>query len=146
MQELIQQIAAKAGITEEQAQTAANATRDFIKGKVPPPVAGMVDQFFSGNFDPAGAMKAAASQQADWMDKAKQTAKETGDKLSDMADDATEKITDFAHDMVDKSSAMAKEAASHINEWANKAGGWSEDAMNKFKSFFNNDDDDKKKA
>ncbi|MEO6830747.1 MAG: hypothetical protein ABI378_00880 [Chitinophagaceae bacterium] len=146
MQELIQQIAAKAGITEEQALIAANTTKDFIKGKVPPPVAGMVDQFFSGNFDPTAAMKSATSQQADWMDKAKQTAKETGDKLSDMADDATEKISGFAHDAVDKSSAMAKEAASHINEWASKAGGWSDDAMSKFKSFFNHDNDDKRKA
>lgn len=144
MQELIQQIATKAGITEAQATIAASTTKDFIKGKVPPPVAGMVDQFFSGNFDPADAMKTAANQQADWMEKAKQSAKETGEKLSDMADDASEKITDLAHEALDKSAAMAKEAASHINEWANKAGGWSEEAMGKFKSFFNHDDDKKK--
>jgi len=143
MQELIQQIAAKAGITEQQALVAANTTKDFIKGKVPPPVAGMVDQFFSGNFDPAAAMKAAADQQSDWMSKAKETAQETTDKITDFTHDATEKMTDYTHQAIDKGSDFAKEAASHINEWAKQAGGWSEDAMNKFKGMFGSHTDKK---
>lgn len=125
MQELIQQLQAKVGISEQQALVAANTTKDFIKSKVPPMFTGMVDQFFSGNFDPASAMKAAQGQQADFMSKAKEAAQ-----------DATEKIQDFTKDAIDKSADFAKQANDHLHEWAKQAGGWSEDALNKFKDMF----------
>ena len=125
MQELVQQLMAKTGITEQQATVAVNTTKDYIRTKVPPPVAGMVDQFFGGTFDPSAAMKAAADQQSDWMSKAKEAAQDAG-----------EKITDFTHDAIDKGTDFAKQATQHMNEWAKQAGGWSEDAMNKIKDMF----------
>jgi hypothetical protein len=130
MQELLQQLQAKVGISEQQALVAANTTKDFIKSKVPPMFTGMVDQFFSGNFDPATAMKAAQSQQSDFMSKAKEAAQ-----------DATEKVTDFTKEAIDKSSDFAKQATQHMNEWAKQAGGWSEDAFNKVKDMFGGSSD-----
>ncbi len=125
MQELIQKIQNAAGITEQQAQVAANTAKDFVKNKVPPMFVGMVDQFFAGTFNPADAMKAAQSQQSDWMDKAKDAAKDAG-----------EKVQDFTKEAIDKSAEFAKQATQHMHDWAQKAGGWSEEALNKFKSMF----------
>lgn len=125
MEELIKNVTAKAGITEQQAIVAINTTKDYIKSKVPPMATGMVDQFFSGTFDPSAAMKSAASQQSDWMSKAKEAAQ-----------DATEKVTEFTHEAIDKGAEFAKEASKYMNEWAKQAGGWSEDAMNRIKDMF----------
>jgi hypothetical protein len=132
MQELIQNIMAKAGISEQQATVAVNTTKDYIKTKVPPMASGMVDQFFTGTFDPSAALKAAAGQQSDWMSKAKEAAQDAG-----------EKVKDFTEDAIDKSAEFAKEASRHMNEWAKQAGGWSEDAMDKIRDMFGNKDDSK---
>ncbi len=130
MQELIQQLQAKVGISEQQALVAANTVKDYVKTKVPPMFTGMVDQFFSGgSFDPSAAMKAAQGQQADFMSKAK-----------DAAQDATEKIQDFTKEAIDKSSDFAKQANDYMHNWAKQAGGWSEDALNKFKDMFGGKD------
>ncbi len=130
MQELVQNIMAKAGITEQQATVAINTTKDYIKGKVPPMATGMVDQIFSGSFDPSAAMKAAAGQQSDFMSKAR-----------DVAEDATEKVSEFTHDAIDKGSEFAREATTRMNEWAKQAGGWSEDAMDRIRDMFGSKDD-----
>ncbi len=47
MEDLIQQIKTKAGITEEQAIEAIHAMKDFILAKVPPMFSGFVETFFS---------------------------------------------------------------------------------------------------
>lgn len=125
MQELLKNIQAKAGISEQQALVAVNTTKDFIKSKVPPMFVGMIDQFFSGNLDPAAAMKAAQGQQSDFMSKAKET-----------MSDAGEKISEFTQDAIDKSADFAKQATQTMNDWAKQAGGWSEDAFNKVKDMF----------
>ena len=125
MQELVQNIMAKAGISEQQAIVALNTTKDYIKTKVPPMATGMVDQIFSGAFDPSAAMKAAAGQQTDFMSKAR-----------DVAEDATEKVTGFTHDAIDKGAEFAREATDRMNEWAKQAGGWSEDAMDRIRDMF----------
>src|SRR6476620_4089536 len=125
MQELIQNITAKAGITEQQALVAVNTTKDFIKAKTPPMAAGMIDQFFEGKFDPATIMKSVGSQQSDFMNKAKEMVQETG-----------EKVTEFTHAAIDKSAEFAKEATQHMHEWARQAGGWSEEAMQKVREMF----------
>ncbi len=129
MQELVQNVMAKAGITEQQATVAINTTKDYIKTKVPPMASGMVDGFFSGNFDPTAALKAAAGQQSDWMSKAKEAAQ-----------DATEKVSEFTSDAIDKGSDFAKEATRYMNDWAKQAGGWSEEAMNRIRDMFGGDD------
>jgi nucleoid DNA-binding protein len=48
MDELIKQVAQKSGITEAQAQTAVNTVLDFIKTKLPPNLAGQVDNLAAG--------------------------------------------------------------------------------------------------
>ena len=47
MQELIQQLKDKAGLTDEQAIKAVHTMKDFISGKVPPMFSGFVDNFFA---------------------------------------------------------------------------------------------------
>ncbi len=49
MQELIQQLVAKAGLTEEQAAKAIDVTKEFIQSKLPPQMASLVDNFFASN-------------------------------------------------------------------------------------------------
>jgi len=48
MEELIQQLMTRTGITEQQAVEAVHTMKDFILGKVPPMFSGFVDGFFSG--------------------------------------------------------------------------------------------------
>ncbi len=58
MQELIELLKTKAGLTDEQAMKAVMAMKEYIGGKVPPMFSGFVDQFFagtpSGGHDPLG--------------------------------------------------------------------------------------------
>jgi hypothetical protein len=49
MATLAQIVAEKAGITEAQAQTAVRAVADFLKEKLPEPVAGQVDAVLSAD-------------------------------------------------------------------------------------------------
>ena len=125
MQELIERMQKDAGISEAQAMAAAEAAKSFIKSKVPPMFNGLVDQLFSGHFDPASAMKAAQTRQADFMDKAKEAMSSAGDKMQD-----------FTKEAVDKSADFARQANEYMHNWARQAGGWSEEALEKFKEMF----------
>ena len=49
MNELINIIVQKTGISQEQAQKAAQAAIEFIKGKLPAPIASQVDAVLAGN-------------------------------------------------------------------------------------------------
>lgn len=49
MDELIQQLVAKAGLTEDQAAKAVEVTKDYIMSKLPPQMSGIVDNFFAAN-------------------------------------------------------------------------------------------------
>jgi hypothetical protein len=48
MQELIQQLREKAGLSAEQATKAIEVMRDFVKSKVPPFIGDTVDKWFAG--------------------------------------------------------------------------------------------------
>lgn len=48
MEELIKQVSAKAGISEDQARSAVTTVVDFIKGRLPEPIAGQLDNVMSG--------------------------------------------------------------------------------------------------
>ena len=48
MDELIGRVAEKAGISQEQAQTAVNTVAEFLKEKVPAPYSSYIDNFMSG--------------------------------------------------------------------------------------------------
>lgn len=49
MNELIDLVAQKAGISREQAQQAVSVVLEFIKGKLPPAFAGQVDALIAGD-------------------------------------------------------------------------------------------------
>lgn len=51
MDELVKLVTQKAGITEEQAKTAINTVLEFVKSKLPPPLASQVDGVISGKTD-----------------------------------------------------------------------------------------------
>lgn len=126
IQELVQQLVQKAGISEEQAAKAASVAHDFIKSKLPPQMSSTVDSFFSGAQTTAGNAAAAAEATAEgWSDKAKGMAGEAGEKLSDMAGKAKDKAEDFAED-----------AGKKIGEWADKAEDIAENAIDKIKDLF----------
>ena len=48
MEELIKQVAARSGISEDQARTAVTTVIGFIKGRLPEPFAGQLDGFIGG--------------------------------------------------------------------------------------------------
>jgi len=49
MEELVQQLKEKAGLSNEQALAAIQVMKGYIHGKVPPMFAGFVDNFFADN-------------------------------------------------------------------------------------------------
>lgn len=49
MNELVNAIAQKTGISQENAQKAAQAAIDFLKSKLPAPIAGQLDAILAGN-------------------------------------------------------------------------------------------------
>jgi uncharacterized protein (DUF2267 family) len=48
MDELIKQVTAKAGISEDQARSAINTVLDFVKNRLPAPIAGQIENAMSG--------------------------------------------------------------------------------------------------
>lgn len=126
IQELIQQLVQKAGISQEQATKAATVAHEFIKSKLPPQMSATVDSFFSGAQATAGnAAATAEAKAAGWSDKAKDMAGDAGEKLSDMAGKAKDKAEDFAED-----------AGKKLGEWADKAEDMAEQTLDKIKGMF----------
>ncbi|MBC8111101.1 MAG: hypothetical protein H7Y04_08600 [Verrucomicrobia bacterium] len=89
MQEFINHIASKAGISADQATMAANAVVEFLKGKTPEGVAHQIQNVFAGQpFNMGSLLKEEAS-----------------DKLSDAKDaiaDKFEDLKDGAKDLLGK--------------------------------------------
>ncbi|HEV7681391.1 MAG TPA: hypothetical protein VGO68_04670 [Pyrinomonadaceae bacterium] len=48
MEELIKQVTAKTGISEDQARSAVTTVLDFVKNKLPEPIAAQVDNVVGG--------------------------------------------------------------------------------------------------
>ncbi|MEC5147249.1 hypothetical protein [Chitinophaga sp. 212800010-3] len=96
MQELIQQLQEKAGLTAEQAAQSIDVIKEYVKGKLPPFIAGTVDNWFAGMSGKEGEKKAGLMDQAgDFLDNVKE-------KAEDWAEDAKEKISDFLHNKGEK--------------------------------------------
>ncbi|MEA2204036.1 MAG: hypothetical protein QOE77_812 [Blastocatellia bacterium] len=55
MEELIKQVSQKTGISEDQARTAVSTVINFLKDKLPAPIAGQLDNFIGGSAGAAGA-------------------------------------------------------------------------------------------
>ncbi|MCW3461868.1 hypothetical protein [Chitinophaga nivalis] len=103
MQELIQQLQEKAGLTAEQAAQSITVIKEYVKGKLPPFIAGTVDNWFSSMSDKAGTKKEGLMDQAgDFLDNAK-------DKAEDWATDAKEKAEDWLEEAKDKVSGLFKD-------------------------------------
>ena len=49
MQDLVQLMKDRAGLTDEQAHKAIEAMKEYLQGKVPPMFSGFVDQFFANS-------------------------------------------------------------------------------------------------
>lgn len=49
MQELVQELTAKAGLTPEQAEKAIVVIKEYIQSQLPPMMQGMVDNFMGAN-------------------------------------------------------------------------------------------------
>jgi hypothetical protein len=56
MDELVQLVVQKTGISEQQAQGAVNTVLDYLKDKLPAPVAGQIDSLIAGD-SPSGSME-----------------------------------------------------------------------------------------
>ncbi len=54
MDELVKQIVAKTGISEDQARAAVQVVAGYLKEKLPPPVAGQIDAVLSGQMPNLG--------------------------------------------------------------------------------------------
>ncbi len=78
---LLEQLKAKAGLSEEQALKAVQTIADFIKSKVPPMMHGMIDNFLT--------------EEESIMDKMKDIADTAKDNVEDFAKDASEKMSEF---------------------------------------------------
>jgi hypothetical protein len=78
---LLEQLKAKAGLSEEQALKAVQTIADFIKSKVPPMMHGMIDNFLT--------------EEESIMDKMKGLADTAKDNVEDFAKDAGEKVSEF---------------------------------------------------
>ena len=49
MDELVNQVASRTGISQDQAREAVQMVVDFLKSKLPAPIAGQIDTVLSGN-------------------------------------------------------------------------------------------------
>jgi len=58
MEELIKQVTAKTGISEDQARSAVTTVLDFLKNKLPAPIAGQIDNVIGGASGTAGDLAA----------------------------------------------------------------------------------------
>lgn len=54
MEELIKQVTAKAGISEDQARSAVNTVLDFVKTRLPEPIAGQIENVMTGEGEGIG--------------------------------------------------------------------------------------------
>lgn len=62
MEELIKQVTAKTGISEEQARGAVTTVLGFLKDKLPAPIAGQLDNVVAGGTDAGGGIADMASK------------------------------------------------------------------------------------
>ncbi len=120
MQELINKLVSEAGLSAEQASKSLQVVMDYVKSKVPSPLAANIDAMFSG--------AQAQVKEESFMDKAEDMAETAKDRLEDMAENAKDKLEDFAENAKDK-----------IGDAAEKAEEMAKDALNKLKGMLGKD-------
>jgi hypothetical protein len=103
MQELLDRLTSKAGLSAEQATSSVGVIKEFVKEKFPM-LAGAVDNIFAGQAPGADATEAPLAAAA-----VAEAPKEEGmlDKISDLIPGATgQKIEDFAKNAADKAEDL----------------------------------------
>ena len=108
MQELITRLTEKAGITAEQASTALDTVKDFVKEKFPM-LSGAVDNMFASAPAAANAEKTATPKAAEGniLDKISDVIPgETGQKVEDFAKNVADKAEDAFDSAKDKLSGL----------------------------------------
>jgi ferritin-like metal-binding protein YciE len=98
---LLEQLKAKAGLNEEQALKAVQTIAEFIKGKVPPMMHGMIDNFLTEDESIMDKMKDIAETAKENMEG---FAKDAGDKMSEFGT----KAQDATKDALDKLKGFMK--------------------------------------
>lgn len=98
---LLEQLKTKAGLNEEQALKAVQTIAEFIKGKVPPMMHGMIDNFLTEDESIMDKMKDMAETAKENMEG---FAKEAGDKMSEFGT----KAQDATKDAIDKLKGFMK--------------------------------------
>lgn len=98
---LLEQLKTKAGLSEEQALKAVQTIAEFIKGKVPPMMHGMIDNFLTEEESIMDKMKGLADTAKDNME---DFAKDAGDKMSEFGT----KAQDATKDALDKLKGFMK--------------------------------------
>ncbi|RYD74335.1 MAG: hypothetical protein EOP53_18480 [Sphingobacteriales bacterium] len=105
MQELITRLTQKAGISNDQAQKAIEAVREFVKEKFPM-MAGAVDNLLDGD-KAAPAAASTPTQNSGFMDKISDVIPgETGQKVEDFAKNAADKAEDLFDAAKDKLTGL----------------------------------------
>ena|SRR5690606_19562517 len=105
MNELITRLTQKAGISNDQAQKAVEAIREFVKEKFPM-MAGAVDNLLDGNQSSAAAAPTSTANSG-LMDKISDVIPgETGQKIEDFAKNAADKAEDIFDAAKDKLSGL----------------------------------------
>ncbi len=105
MQELINKLTEKAGISTDQAHKAIDTIKDFVKEKFPM-MAGAVDNLFASSGDSA-AKPEASSSSSGFMDKISDVIPgEAGEKVEAFAKQAADKAEDFLEGAKEKFSGV----------------------------------------
>jgi hypothetical protein len=106
MQELINKLTEKAGISAEQASKAIDTIKDFVKEKFPM-MAGAVDNLFAESAPAAQTNAAAATGSSSIMDKISDVIPgDAGQKVEDFAKNAAEKAEDLFDGAKDKLAGL----------------------------------------
>ncbi len=98
MQELIDKLVTKAGLTLEQATRSAKVMLEHVKAKLPPAFTSNIEHLFSGNNT--------GEPKESWQNRAEDLAEHAKEKFEEISAEAKEKMGEVA----DKTEAMAKEA------------------------------------
>ena len=109
MQDLINQLVQKAGLTTEQATKSLHTIKDYVKEKFPM-MAGAVDNLFSGQGAPSsntGATSAASTKESSILDKISDYIPgKTGENIENFAKNAADKAGDTFDNLKDKLGGM----------------------------------------
>ena len=106
MQELINHLTEKVGITAEQATKSIEAVKDYVKEKFPM-MAGAVDNLFAGKTEAAAPADAPKAEGGNVMDKISDVIPgETGEKVEEFAKNAAQKAEDVFGDVKSKLSGL----------------------------------------